>query len=467
MAASLLAAGTTRLTNVPDIGDVPIMGEVLRGLGADVIGDAPGLSITVPDELGHEADYEHVRRIRGSVCVLGPLIARTGRARVALPGGDAIGSRSLDLHVMGLERLGAVFDNAHGYLVAEAPELRGAQIWLDFPSVGATENIMMAAVLAKGTTTIDNAAREPEIVDLCEMLVAMGAQIGGIGTSTLEIEASTRCTPTAHDVVADRIVAGTWAFAAAMTHGDIRVRGARAEPPRDRAGQARAGRGDGRRRTTTGSRVSCATPAARGRRRDAALPGLPDRPAADGDRAELRRRRRRLRHREHLRGPVHVHRRAGAARRRRRTDGHHAIVRGREQLSGAPVRATDIRAGAALVLAGLVADGVTTVADAFHVDRGYQSFVETLTRSVPRSAGSPTTPCSRPRPASCQRHTSPEQRVTLTTRCTQSGVDEIGRDRNTGDTDQHPCAVDREQAPMRGRVEPVLRSCAGGPRPLR
>jgi UDP-N-acetylglucosamine 1-carboxyvinyltransferase len=166
MAASLLATGTTRLENVPDIGDVPIMGEVLAGLGAAVEGDAPDIAITVPEEIGHEADYDHVRRIRGSVCVLGPLLARTGRAKVALPGGDAIGSRALDLHVMGLERLGAVFDNTHGYLVAEAAQLAGAQIWLDFPSVGATENILMAAVLAKGTTTIDNAAREPEIVDL-------------------------------------------------------------------------------------------------------------------------------------------------------------------------------------------------------------------------------------------------------------------------------------------------------------
>src|SRR3954464_2842517 len=188
MAAALLAEGTTTLTNVPDIMDVPIMAEVLRGLGAEVEGHAPEIRITVPAQLGHEADYDHVRRIRGSVCVLGPLLARTGQARVPLPGGDAIGSRALDLHVMGLERLGATFANAHGYLIAEAAKLSGAQIWLDFPSVGATENIMMAAVLAEGTTTIDNAAREPEIVDLCEMLIAMGAQIGGVGTATLEVE---------------------------------------------------------------------------------------------------------------------------------------------------------------------------------------------------------------------------------------------------------------------------------------
>src|SRR5437879_4903020 len=227
MAAALLAEGPTTLSRVPDIVDVPIMSEVLRGLGADVTGHAPEITITVPGEIGHEADYEHVRRIRGSVCVLGPLLARSGRARVALPGGDAIGSRGLDLHVHGLERLGATFDNAHGYLIAEAQKLAGAQIWLDFPSVGATENILMAAVLAEGTTTIDNAAREPELVDLCEMLTAMGARIGGVGTSTLEIDGVDALRPSHHAVLPDRIVAGTFAFAAAMTRGDISVHASR------------------------------------------------------------------------------------------------------------------------------------------------------------------------------------------------------------------------------------------------
>jgi UDP-N-acetylglucosamine 1-carboxyvinyltransferase len=378
MAASLLATGTTRLTNVPDIGDVPIMAEVLQGLGAHVEGHAPDISITVPAEIGHEADYEHVRRIRGSVCVLGPLIGRAGRARVALPGGDAIGSRALDLHVMGLERLGAVFDNTHGYLVAEAAQLAGAPIWLDFPSVGATENILMAAVLAKGTTTIDNAAREPEIVDLCNMLVAMGAQVGGIGTSTLEIQGVDELHPVEHRVVGDRIVAGTWAFAATMTQGDIRVRGGsheHLELALDKLVQAGA-------EVTTyddGFAVSCD-----GRPRAVDIvtlpyPGFPTdlQPMAIALNAvsdgvafvtENIFEGRFMFIDELVRLAADV-----------RTDGHHAIVRGRERLSGAPVRATDIRAGAALVLAGVVADGVTTIADAFHVDRGYQSFVETLT----------------------------------------------------------------------------------------
>jgi UDP-N-acetylglucosamine 1-carboxyvinyltransferase len=378
MAASLLATGTTRLTNVPDIGDVPIMSEVLRGLGAEVTGHAPDISITAPEKVGHEADYDHVRQIRGSICVLGPLIARAGRARVALPGGDAIGSRALDLHIMGLERLGAVFDNAHGYLVAEAVALHGAQIWLDFPSVGATENILMAAVLAKGTTTIDNAAREPEIVDLCNMLASMGAQIGGIGTSTLEIDGVDVLRPSEHDVLPDRIVAGTWAFAAAMTHGDIRVRGAdqaNLEIVLDKLVQTGA-------TVTTYDDGFGVSAESRPRAVDVVTlpyPGFPTdlqpmaialNSVADGVAfvTENIFEGRFMFIDELVRLSADV-----------RTDGHHAIVRGRERLSGAPVRATDIRAGAALVLAGVVADGVTTVADAFHVDRGYQSFVETLT----------------------------------------------------------------------------------------
>jgi UDP-N-acetylglucosamine 1-carboxyvinyltransferase len=377
MAAALLAEGTTSLSRVPDIIDVPIMSEVLRGLGAQVEGHAPEISITVPAEIGHEADYEHVRRIRGSVCVLGPLLARAGRARVALPGGDAIGSRALDLHVMGLERLGATFDNAHGYLIAEAPKLSGAQIWLDFPSVGATENILMAAVLAEGSTSIDNAAREPEIVDLCEMLIAMGARIDGVGTSTLEVEGVDRLQPSHHDVVGDRIVAGTFAFAAAMTRGDVAVSGVRPEHLEialDKLSQAGA--------TVSmledGFRVRCDD---RPRAVDVVTlpyPGFPTdlqpmaiamNSIADGVAfvTENIFEGRFMFLDELLRLGADV-----------RTDGHHAIVRGRDRLSGAPVRATDIRAGAALVLAGFVADGATTVADVAHVDRGYERFVESM-----------------------------------------------------------------------------------------
>jgi UDP-N-acetylglucosamine 1-carboxyvinyltransferase len=377
MAACLLAEGTSTLRNVPDIGDVPIMGEVLRGLGAEVVDAVPEVTVTVPRDLAHEADYEHVRRIRGSICVLGPLLARCGRARVALPGGDAIGSRALDLHVTGLQRLGATFESEHGYLVAQAPKLRGADIWLDFPSVGATENIVMAAVLADGRTVVDNAAREPEIVDLCEMLVAMGARIGGIGTSTLEVEGVEGLAPTTHETVPDRIVAGTFAVGAVMTLGDVTVRGARAEHlrlPLDKLVQAGAYVEE----LPDGFRVAMD-------RRPSSVdvvtlpyPGFPTdlQPlaialASVSDGAAF------------VTENIFEGRfmfidelvRLGAD---VRTDGHHAVVRGRERLSGAPVRATDIRAGAALVLAGLVAEGVTEVGDAFHVDRGYAGFVEQL-----------------------------------------------------------------------------------------
>jgi UDP-N-acetylglucosamine 1-carboxyvinyltransferase len=265
----------------------------------------------------------------------------------------------------------------HGYVEAHAANLRGARVWLDSPSVGATENIMMAAVLAKGTTTIDNAAREPEIVDLCQMLVAMGAQIGGIGTSTLQIDGVDSLHPTEHDVVADRIVAGTWAFAAAMTRGDVRVRGASSnhlEIVLDKLSQAGA-------QVTThhdGFSVSCAD-----RPRAVDVVTLPY-PAFPTDLLPMA-----IALNSVADGVAFVTENIFDGRFRFidelvrlaadvRTDGHHAIVRGRDQLSGAPVRATDIRAGAALVLAGVVAEGVTTVADAYHVDRGYQAFVETL-----------------------------------------------------------------------------------------
>ena len=168
--------------------------------------------------------------MRASINVLGPLLARCGQAKVARPGGDNIGSRPLDFHLAGLTKLGAEIESEHGYLIASAPGgLTGATIWLDFPSVGATENLLMAAVLAKGTTVIDNAAREPEIVDLCLMLEQMGAQIGGAGTSMIEIEGVDRLRPTSHDAIPDRILAGTWAFAAAMTQGDVVVHNAHPE----------------------------------------------------------------------------------------------------------------------------------------------------------------------------------------------------------------------------------------------
>ncbi|HTY73044.1 MAG TPA: UDP-N-acetylglucosamine 1-carboxyvinyltransferase [Actinomycetes bacterium] len=380
MAAALLAPGTTVLTRVPDILDVEIMAELLRRLGCTVGHDpATGtVRVDVPEKIDHRADYDLVRRMRASINVLGPLVTRSGAAEVALPGGDAIGSRPLDFHVAGLARMGAVVDSEHGFIVARAPDgLVGAPIYLDFPSVGATENLLMAATLAHGTTVIDNAAREPEIVDLARMLQQMGAQIDGVGTSTLEVQGVDALTPVAHEVVPDRMLAGTYAFAAAMTRGDVTVRAARAEHlelPLEKLTQT----GAHVERLADGFRVAMD-------RRPRAIdvvtlpyPGFPTdlQPIVLALNAVAE-------------GAAMVTENVFEARfmfvdelvrlgADVRTDGHHAVVRGKERLSAAPVRATDIRAGAGLVVAALCAEGETTVSDAFHVDRGYPGFVEAL-----------------------------------------------------------------------------------------
>ncbi len=381
MAAALLAPGDTTIGNLPAISDVAIMRQLLERLGCTVTesehDSVDRVTISTPQELSSEAPYELVRKIRGSICVLGPLLARNRRAKVALPGGDAIGSRPLDMHFAGLERMGAEIRTEHGYIVAEAPDLRGASIWLDFPSVGATENIMTAAVLAKGTTVIDNAAREPEIVDLCRLLVAMGAQIDGIGTSTLEITGVEGLTGASHDAVADRIVAGTWAMAALATRGDITVRGANAahlEIALDKAAHAGADvevLADGFRvaiedRLKSFDVVTLPYPGLATDLQPQAIAALA---VADGTAmiTENLFEARFMFCDEIVRMGADV-----------RTDGHHAVVRGKERLSGAPVRATDIRAGVGLVIAGLVAEGVTEVAEIHHIDRGYVRFEEQL-----------------------------------------------------------------------------------------
>jgi UDP-N-acetylglucosamine 1-carboxyvinyltransferase len=383
MAAALLAPGRSVLSNVPRITDMALMAEVLRRLGCTVDSletDDLGaqLAIDVPAEgLGAEADYDLVRRLRASICVLGPLLARCGYVRVAHPGGDAIGSRGLDMHVSGLARMGADISGEHGFIIARADRLRGATIWLDFPSVGATENLLMAAVLAKGTTEIDNAAREPEIVDLCDMLTAMGAQIEGAGTSTLIVTGVEELHPVEHRTVGDRIVAGTWAFGAAMTRGDVTVGGvdpAFLEIALDKV-------------ATAGAEVSTYDDGFRVRldRRPTALdivtlpfPGFATDllPMAIGLASVSE-------------GSSMVTEnifdgrfmfvqelvRLGAE---IRTDGKHAVVRGRERLSAAPVRATDIRAGAGLVIAALCAEGITDVSAVHHIARGYPNFVDDL-----------------------------------------------------------------------------------------
>jgi UDP-N-acetylglucosamine 1-carboxyvinyltransferase len=379
MAAALLAPGTSVLHNVPAITDVHYMSELLRRLGAEVHRNGTTVTIDVPEKIHHSAPYALVRKLRASICVLGPLLARCGAADVALPGGDSIGSRGLDMHLAGLEKLGATVAVEHGYVVARAPDgLAGATIWLDFPSVGATENILMAAVFAQGTTVIDNVAREPEIVDICKMLLKMGAKIDGIGTSTLRVEGVSGLHPTDHTTVPDRIVAGTWAIAAVMTRGDITVNNGQVEHLQivldklERAGAVVESAGEGFRVAMSG----------RPRAFDVVTlpyPGFPTdlqpmvvglNSVADGTAMVT----------ENVYEArfmfVNELARLGAD---VRTDGHHAVVRGRERLSGAPVVATDIRAGAGLVLAGLCADGETIVSAAHHIDRGYPDLVGQLT----------------------------------------------------------------------------------------
>ncbi|MEV4512512.1 UDP-N-acetylglucosamine 1-carboxyvinyltransferase [Dactylosporangium sp. NPDC049525] len=373
MAAALLATGRSVLTNVPRITDIAIMAEVLRRLGCEVEQDEDRVIIDVPERLGTEADYDLVRRLRASICVLGPLLARCGHVRVAHPGGDAIGSRGLDMHVEGLRRMGADISGEHGFVIATAPKLHGATIWLDFPSVGATENLLMAAVLANGRTEIDNAAREPEIVDICRMLIDMGADISGAGSSRLVVEGVAELRPVEHRTVGDRIVAGTWAFAAAMTRGDVTVHGidpSFLEIALDKV-------------ATAGGQVDTAKDSFRVRMADrpravdvVTLPfpgfatdllpmavGLAS--VSEGSSLVT----------ENIFDGrfmfINEMSRLGAD---IRTDGHHAVVRGVERLSGAPVTATDIRAGAGLAIAGLCADGITEIRHVHHIDRGYPSF---------------------------------------------------------------------------------------------
>lgn len=377
MAAALLVEGTTTLTNCPEILDVPLMQRVLEGLGCEVVTDGGTVRITTPAELKSDADFDAVRQFRASVCVLGPLTARCGRAVVALPGGDAIGSRPLDMHQSGLEKMGARTRIEHGAVVAEVEQLTGAEITLDFPSVGATENILTAAVLARGRTVLHNAAREPEIIDLCDMLVSMGAKVDGAGTSTITIDGVEKLHPTEHEVIGDRIVAGTWAYAAAMTRGDITVSGVAPRHLHMALEKLKVAGADVE-TYETGFRVRL------DRRPDAVdyqtlpFPGFPTdlQPMAIGIATiaeglsvitenifESR-----FRFVDELL-------RLGAD---ASVDGHHVVVRGIAELSSTEVWSSDIRAGAGLVLAALVSDGETVVHDVHHIDRGYPHFVENL-----------------------------------------------------------------------------------------
>jgi UDP-N-acetylglucosamine 1-carboxyvinyltransferase len=380
MAATILADGTYELSNVPAIVDVSSMGELLAAIGITSTSSGPGrLTLTNTGRLIPVAPYEQVERIRASINVLGPLLGRCGEVRLSMPGGDDFGARPIDMHVAGLEKMGAEFKFSHGELHATADRLRGADIVFGFPSVGATENIVTAAVFADGVTTIENAAREPEVVDLCEMLVAMGADITGVGTSRLVVRGleGGALRSAAHRTVPDRIQAATYLAAVAVAGGELTIRDARAEHMKNLLARF----------TDMGLELSGEADvlrvAAPSRLRSIDVQTLPY-PGIATDYKPLvitmlsvadgvgivteNLYPGRFRYIEELT-------RLGAD---VRTTGHHAVVRGVPRLSGAPVRAHDIRAGAAMVVAGLAAEGETVITGVSHIDRGYDDLVGRL-----------------------------------------------------------------------------------------
>ncbi|MBI1243737.1 MAG: UDP-N-acetylglucosamine 1-carboxyvinyltransferase [Alphaproteobacteria bacterium] len=388
MVASLLTDQTLTLVNIPHLADITTLANLLGTLGVEIAldGHAPNgghagraLALTARKLAGTTAEYDLVRKMRASILVLGPILAREGRARVSLPGGCAIGARPVDLHLKGLEQLGASIELTGGYVEAKAPGgLTGARIVFPFVSVGATENLMMAATLAKGRTTLVNAAREPEVGDLARCLVAMGAGISGIDTDTLTIEGGKPLHGARHSILPDRIEMGTYAMAAAATGGDVELVGGRLELIQS-AADALRGAGVTFEQGEKGVRVS---------RSNAALtgidvmtepyPGFPTDLQAQmmallttAQGASMMTEtifENRFMHVPELRrmgANINLH-------------GGSAMVRGVPQLTGAPVMATDLRASVSLVIAGLVAKGDTTVARVYHLDRGYERLEEKL-----------------------------------------------------------------------------------------
>lgn len=377
MAACLLAEGTFTIRNVPDIEDVTAMADVLRAMGVTVSRSGDALTIERPEAITPEAPYALTEQLRASTAVLGPLLAGAGHARVALPGGDDFGPRPIDMHIAALEAIGCRFEISGGDVHATADNLVGSPVLLEFPSVGATENVMMAAVRAKGTTVIDNAAREPEISDLAGFLNHMGGQVTGAGTSTIVVEGVDELHPAEHTAMSDRIEAATFLAALGVAGGEIVLRGA--QP--DHMAMTCRKLGEMGLRTSSDSEGMWAMSSGRLRSADVSTlpyPGLPTdcKPllvamlsVAEGVGIVTENLfSGRFRYVDELV-------RMGAD---IRTEGHHAVIRGVERLSGAPVRAPDIRAGAALVVAGLAAEGETVVCDPHHIDRGYEDFVGKL-----------------------------------------------------------------------------------------
>lgn len=382
LAATLLAEeGQTVLTNVPILSDVFTMNQVIRHLNTELTFDEANKEIRIDatKDLAIEAPYEYVSQMRASIVVMGPLLARNGHAKVAMPGGCAIGKRPIDLHLKGFQALGATIIQENGYIEAIADELKGASIYLDFPSVGATQNIMMAATKAKGTTIIENVAREPEIVDLANILNKMGARIYGAGTETMRIEGVEDLHAVEHSIVQDRIEAGTFMVAAAMTQGNVLIEDAISEHNRPLISKL-IEMGATITEEATGIRVIGPKELTATSIKTMPHPGFPTDMQAQMSVIQLLAKgtsvvtetvfENRFQHLEEMRRMnAHV-----------KIDGNLAIIDGAHQLQGAEVYATDLRAAAALILAGLSANGVTRVRNLKYLDRGYYHFHQKLAK---------------------------------------------------------------------------------------
>ncbi len=376
--AALLSEGDCVIQDMPQLADVSTICDVICELGADVEKiNGKSVKINANNINNFEAPYDYVRKMRASVLVMGPLLARLGKARISMPGGCAIGTRPIDLHLKGFEAMGARINMEHGYIAAEADRLKGARIYLDYPSVGATENIMMAGALAAGTTVIENAAEEPELVDLANFINSMGGSIRGAGTKVIKIEGVTSLGGTTHNVIPDRIEAGTYMIAAAITGGELFLENVIEDHLKPLIAKLKEA-GMQIEEKGTGLYV-------RGEKNMKAVdvktlpyPGFPtDMQAQFMSLMTVTQGtsvltetvfENRFMHAEELR-------RMGA---HIKIEGRSAVIEGVQRLTGAPVKAPDLRAGAALILAGLAAEGETEIANTFHIDRGYDKIVEKL-----------------------------------------------------------------------------------------
>lgn len=381
IAASILGTSPSRLDEIPALEDVRTICAVLECLGIKVDASEPHtLKIDSREITSCEAPYELVRSMRASFLVMGPLLARKGYARISQPGGCAIGTRPIDLHLKGFEALGVKIEQGHGYIEASAPEgMTGANIYLDFPSVGATENIMMAAAMANGTTVLENPAEEPEIVDLANYLNQMGARVRGAGTNVITIEGVSELHGVQHSVIPDRIEAGTYMIAAAMTGGDVIIENVLPEHQKPLIAKLREAGAlveeDIDRIHVVGSGKLKAVDI-----KTLPYPGFPtDMQAQMMAMLSVAEGRSKITETVFENRFMHVVElnRMGA---NITTEGRSAVISGPARLTGCTVRATDLRAGAAMILAGLVAEGATEICDIYHIDRGYEEIAAKLTR---------------------------------------------------------------------------------------